>query len=182
MSKNVVYLHRFYEGVQMGTDVPYFYTKNMSIKEKAKKLLEEALEERPDIFLIDFTISENNDIKLVIDSDTGATVDDIVIISRKIEHNLDREVEDFSLTVSSVDITQPFALLRQFKKNIDRKIKVKTETGEKEGKLVAVEANEILIEYKVREPKPVGKGKVTVIKQDKIAFDDIKEAKVVLKF
>jgi len=167
----------------MGTDVPYFYTdKRMNLKNKVEKLLNEALEKRPDIFVLDFNISDTNDIHLIIDGDQGVTIDDIVYISRQIEHNLDRDEEDFSLTVSSFDITKPFHLKRQFVKNLKRKIKVKTNEGEKEGTLIRVDDEKIVLENKVREPKKIGKGKVTVTKLETVPFDQIKDAKVVLKF
>jgi ribosome maturation factor RimP len=154
----------------------------MSLRDKVTKLIDEALESRPDIFILDFDISDANDIHLTIDGDHGVTIDDIVFFSRQIEHNLDRDEEDFSLTVSSFDITKPFHLKRQFKKNIGRKIKVKTTEGEKEGTLMSVDDDQIVLENKVREPKKIGKGKVTVTKQDTIPFEQIKDAKVVLKF
>jgi len=154
----------------------------MNLKHKVEELINEALEKRPDIFVLDFNISDNNDIHLVIDGDKGVTIDDIVFISRQIEHNLDRDEADFSLTVSSVDITKPFHLKRQFVKNLNRKIKVKTNEGEKEGTLITVDDEKIVLENKVREPKKIGKGKVTVTKQETISFDQIKDAKVVLKF
>ena len=154
----------------------------MSLENKVNNLLVSGLKDRPDIFVLDFKISENNDINIIIDGDKGVTIDDIVNLSRHIEHNLDREEEDFALTVSSFDITKPFHLKRQFLKNLNRPLKVKTQTGEVEGVLVNVDENQIVLENKVREPKKVGKGKVTVVKQNNIPFDDIKEAKVVLKF
>ncbi len=154
----------------------------MSLRDKVSRLVDAALETRPDIFVINFDISDNNEINLIIDGDKGVTIDDIVYMSRQIEHNLDREEEDFSLTVSSVDITKPFHLRRQYQKNLNRNIKVKTENGEKQGTLVSMDDDKIVLEYKMREPKKIGKGKVTVTKQDVIPFDQIKEAKVVLKF
>jgi ribosome maturation factor RimP len=51
-----------------------------------------------------------------------------------------------------------------------------------EGQLTAVNGDSITLEWKTREPKPVGKGKVTVRKRHQVAFTDIDEAKVVLKF
>jgi len=154
----------------------------MSLEKNVNDLLISGLKNRPDIFVLDFKISENNDINIVIDGDKGVTIDDIVNLSRHIEHNLDREEEDFALTVSSFDVTKPFHLKRQFLKNLNRPLKVKTQTGEVEGVLVNVDENQIVLENKVREPKKVGKGKVTVVKQNNIPFDEIKEAKVVLKF
>ncbi len=154
----------------------------MALKQKVETLLNQALESRPDLFVLNFDISDNNDINLIIDGDKGVSIDDIVYISRQIEHNLDRDEEDFALTVSSVDITKPFHLKRQFVKNLNRKIKVKTNAGEKEGLLTEVDNDKIVLENKIREPKKIGKGKVTVTKQEEIPFDQIKEAKVVLKF
>ncbi len=160
----------------------FIQMKKMSLQDKVSRLIDEALDSRPDIFILDFKISDTNDIQVVIDGDHGVSIDDIVYLSRQIEHNLDRDEEDFSLTVSSFDITKPFHLKRQFKKNLNRNIKVKTQEGEKEGTLISVNDDKIVLEKKVREPKKIGKGKVTVIKQEEIPFDQIKDAKVVLKF
>ncbi len=154
----------------------------MDFKNRVKDLLDKALKERPDIFLLEFSISDTNNVKIVVDGDNGVSINELVAISREIEHNLDRDEEDFSLTVSSVDITKPFYLKRQFRKNLNRPVKVKTSTGEEEGLLVNVEEDRIVLENKVRESKKTGKGKVTVIKHKNIPFDEIKEAKVVIKF
>jgi ribosome maturation factor RimP len=45
-----------------------------------------------------------------------------------------------------------------------------------------VNDNLITIEWKAREPKPIGKGKVTVQKKAELSFDTIIEAKVLVKF
>ena len=45
-----------------------------------------------------------------------------------------------------------------------------------------VEANEIDLEWKAREPKPIGKGKITVDKRATVPFEDILEAKVKIIF
>ncbi|MDT8347630.1 MAG: ribosome assembly cofactor RimP, partial [Flavobacteriaceae bacterium] len=89
-------------------------------KDKVLQLLNEALAERQDLFLIDLTISEQNNIKIVIDGDEPVSVQDCVFISRAIEHNLDREENDFSLEVTTCGITSPLQNIRQYKKNIGR--------------------------------------------------------------
>ena len=94
----------------------------------------------------------------------------------------DREEEDFSLEVTSAGATTPLELPRQYKKNIGRKLEVKTLNATFEGNLTAVTDVFIALEWKAREPKPIGKGKHTVQKKEEIVFSDIKEAKVVLKF
>lgn len=151
-------------------------------KERVKSLLDKALEEHPSLFLIDFTVGGDNNIRVILDGDSGVNLQDCMDISRAIEHNLDREEEDFSLEVTSAGATSPLVLPRQYNKNIGRKLKVRTVSEELEGTLVQTSENSITLEWKAREPKPVGKGKVTVQKKQEIAFSDIQEAKVILKF
>ena len=146
-------------------------------------MLENALEERQDLFLIEFTFGADNAIKITIDGDNGVLVDDCIFISRAIEHNLDREEEDFSLEVLSAGAASPLILPRQYKKNIGRDLEVKTNDDQKlEANLVEVQDDSIQLKWKTREPKPVGKGKVTVTKEATIAINDIKQAKVKIKF
>ena len=152
------------------------------MEEKVTELLQKALEENPSLFLISLTVTNQNQITVVIDGDKGVSVEDCMTISRAIEHNLDREEEDFSLEVTSAGATSPLRMPRQYNKNIGRKLKVKTSSGELEGTLVETSTNSITLEWKAREPKPVGKGKITVQKKQEIAFSDIQEAKVKLKF
>jgi len=70
-------------------------------RDSVRELLEEGLEKRPDLFLIDFEILEGNKIRIIIDGDKGVLVEDCMYVSRAIEHNLDREEQDFSLEISS---------------------------------------------------------------------------------
>ena len=151
-------------------------------KKQVETLLKEGLEEDESLFLIDFTISTDNKINVVIDGDNGVTVKDCIMISRAIEHNLDREEQDFSLEEASAGAAAPLVLPRQYKKNIGRKIAVRTVDETFEGNLTAASENNIVLEWKAREPKPIGKGKVTVQKRKEIDFSEIKEAKVILKF
>jgi len=151
-------------------------------EDTVKQLLNNALEERLDLFLIDFSVAENNSIKVVIDGDKGVLVEDCVFISRAIEHNLDRENEDFSLEVTSAGATTPLVNIRQYQKNLGRTLKVKSGEEKVEGVLTQATTEAITLEWKTREPKPVGKGKVTVKKQATIAYSDINEAKVLIKF
>jgi ribosome maturation factor RimP len=152
-------------------------------KSKVQDLLEAGLAERQDLFLIDFDVLDNNAIRIVIDGDNGVLVEDCMFISRAIEHNLDREEEDFSLEVTSAGATSVLIHQRQYKKNVGRNLKVVTTEHEKfEGLLVKADDNEIVLQWKAREPKPVGKGKITVEKEAAIAYQDIKEAKVKIKF
>ena len=152
-------------------------------KDTVKDLLDEGLRQREDLFLIDFDVLADNSIKIVIDGDNGVLVEDCMFISRAIEHNLDREEQDFSLEVQSAGATSPLTKKRQYLKNIGRTLKVKTtDNTTLEGTLTQADEDKILLEWKAREPKPVGKGKVTVKKQAEMTYDTISQAQVVIKF
>lgn len=152
-------------------------------KEKVNQLLQAGLEEKPDLFLIDFSINTDNKINVVLDGDKGVTVEDCIFISRAIDNNIDREEHDFSLDVTSCGATSPLKTNRQYIKNIGRELEVKVLSSNTfKGKLTKVEENKITLEWDAREPKPIGKGKATVHKVEEIAFSDIVEAKVMIKF
>ena len=151
-------------------------------KATVKNLLNRAFEERTDLFLLEMTISDDNRIKIIIDGDNGVSVEDCMFIIRAIEHNLDREEVDFALEVASAGASSPIVDKRQYYKNIGRNLEVKTASEKIKGILKDVSDKGVSLEWKVREPKPVGKGKVTVIKVAVIAYSDIVEAKVLIKF
>lgn len=149
---------------------------------KVKDLVEEALALNETLFLIDLSISVNNKIQVTVDGDNGVPLSECIRISRNVEHNLDREEEDFSLEVTTPDISHPLIEKRQYKKNINRILKVKTADEELEGTLTEVDDEKIVLNWKTREPKPIGKGKVTVQKTATVTYKDIKEAKVKIVF
>ena len=163
-----------------GLKVPSFYRR--MLKEKIDLLLHDCFDQRPDLFLIDFSISENNEISVSIDGDNGVKVEDCMFISREIEGNLDRDEIDFSLKVASCGATSPLINSRQYSKHYGRTLTVKTLDDQYEGKLISANDRYINIVWKVREPKPIGKGKITVDKTVKINLNRIKEAKVKVKF
>ncbi|WP_299669536.1 ribosome assembly cofactor RimP [uncultured Polaribacter sp.] len=145
---------------------------------KIKDLVDEALALNESLFLIDLSISLNNKIQVTVDGDNGVPLSECMRISRTINNNLDREEEDFSLEVSTPDISHALTKKRQYIKNIGRILKVKTAAEELEGTLVVADEDKIVLQWKAREPKPVGKGKVTVEKTATLAYKEIKEAKV----
>ena len=147
-----------------------------------KKLVYEAINENHSLFLIDLNFTTDNKIRVVVDGDQGVALKECVRISRHIEHHLDRDHEDFAIEVTSPDITQPLSTERQFKKNLNKVLKIKTEKENIEGTLVDLNEEGISLQWKVREPKPIGKGKITVEKNATIAFKSIKEAKVKITF
>ena len=114
--------------------LPSFYT-TRTFKEKVSGLLEAGLLEKPSLFLVDLSISDSYKIMVTLEGDNGVTLQDCIDISRAIEHNLDREEQDFSLEVASAGVSTPLKLARQYQKNIGRTLKVKLTTETIEAKL-----------------------------------------------
>lgn len=155
----------------------------MTFKDKVQNSVDLALSQREHLFLIDLTINENNKINVVLDGDFGVNLQDCIDVSRAVENGLDREEQDFSLEVASAGVSSPLKLVRQFKKNIGRTLKVKTTTSEEvEAKLTAADDVKITLEWQAREPKKIGKGKETVEKKLELPYENIKEAIVIISF
>ncbi len=155
----------------------------LNLKEKSTLFLNEALEENPELFLIKHEVTSDNHIQVIIDSDANVSIEDCMAVSRKIEHQLDRDEIDFSVEVASPGVSKPLILPRQFKKNIGRKLELHLADNTLiKGDLVEVDVDGVTLEWKAREPKPVGKGKHTVEKSEKFTFKEIKMAKVMVIF
>ena len=154
----------------------------MTFKDKVNGLLTQVLIDKPSVFLIDLTITDNFKIIVNIDGDNGVVLQDCIDISRAIENNLDREEQDFSLEVASVGVGSLLKMVRQYKKNVGRTLIVKLATQTIEAELVEANDNFIILSWKAREPKKTGKGKETVQKRQEIPYIDIKEAIVTVTF
>ncbi|MEK9787565.1 MAG: ribosome assembly cofactor RimP [Flavobacteriaceae bacterium] len=153
----------------------------MTFEDKINDLIEAALRDRTDLFLIECTISSDHHIRILLDGDQGVNLKTCIEISRSIEHNLDRETEDFSLEVASAGVGNPLQNRRQYTKNIGRKLRVERDSEPTlEGVLTAATETDFTLEWKQREPKPVGKGKQTVIKKEILSYQEIKSAKVLV--
>jgi len=154
----------------------------MQVKEIVNDTIKEVLENRPDLFVVEQNISEALDIHLTIDGDELVNISDCIDVSRKIEQALDRDEYDFSIKVQSSGADEPLKFLRQYKKHVGRTFKVKTSTEKIEGKLLKVENDSIILSWKTREKKPVGKGKITINHEKAISYQDIEKANIKLTF
>jgi ribosome maturation factor RimP len=154
----------------------------MTFKEKVSDLLRIGLEEKPNLFLVDLTITDAFKVIITLDGDNGVILQDCIDISRAVEHNLDREEQDFSLEVASVGVGTPLKMVRQYKNNVNRMLIVKLATQTIEAKLTAANDDFITLAWQAREPKKLGKGKETVEKIQEIPYTDIKEAIVTVIF
>lgn len=136
------------------------------------------------LFIVDIKISSRNTITVELDKEEGyVSIDDCVRVSRNIEHNLDRDKEDFELSVTSAGLDKPFVVKKQYIKNIGQLIKVKLNNGKKvEGKLKAVEDDFFIVETERKERVEGKKKKIKIIEDQKLMFDQAKETKVVISF
>ncbi|TSA42861.1 MAG: ribosome maturation factor [Chitinophagaceae bacterium] len=134
-----------------------------------------------DIFLVSMKVKPTNNIKIYLDADGGLGIEKCIKINRalyKIMEEMGMYPDgDFSLEVSSPGLDEPLKLHRQYLKNIDRPVEILLNDDTKmEGKLMEVGELEISIEF------TEGKGKKAIVKKETIAFADIKQTKIQIKF
>lgn len=96
------------------------------IVEIAEQLLAES-----DMFVVECTCNNANEVELIIDSDTSVAIDACVELSRAINEQFDRDVEDFSLMVASAGIGSPLKVYRQYQKLVGRPVEVLLVSGTK---------------------------------------------------
>ena len=155
----------------------------MEFRKKIEELLNNFLEERKDLFLIDLKFSAGDDITVILDGDNGVSLQDCLDASRAIEFNMDREDHDFSLQVMSAGLSEPLSSERQFRKNIGRDLDILMNDSTKiEGELAKVDDEKITLILRYRKPTEVGKGKVDVEEEKEIPYSEIKKALVAIKF
>ena len=154
-------------------------------KEKIIDLANERINELNNgSYLVDVNISSNNRIIVEMDNmNNSVSINDCVSVSRNVEHNLDREMEDFELKVTSPGLDQPFKVINQYYKNIGRKVKiVHLEHGSSEGLLTNVTDQAVTIEWEEKERLDGKKKKIKVKKEKIINYKEIKETKLILSF
>ena len=136
-----------------------------------------------ELYIVEVTVAPGNRINVIIDSMKGATIDDCVMVNRSIEQQLDREVEDFELEVSSPGLTQPFKVLQQYHKNIGREVEVIRKDGQKQvGKLLAMENDIMTIEVQKRVKLKGKKRPEWITEQHNIDINEVKSTKLVINF
>ena len=135
-------------------------------------------------FIVDVSVSKDNDIVLTIESENGKIeLDDCVSLSRFFETKFDREVEDYSLTVSSAGLDQPFKVLRQYLRAIGTKVEVSFKGGKKMIALLeAADEESITLKYSVKEAVEGKKKKELVEHVDRFTMDQVNTVKPFIEF
>lgn len=151
-------------------------------KARVIELVKERLDEK--MFLVEVSINERNVINVFIDSFDGLTIDQCVSVSRNVEHNLDREEEDFELHVSSPGLTESFKVKEQYTKYTGRSVEVVSINSDKklEGILLETGEEEIVVETSARERVEGHKKKQLVVKKHNLKYDEIKSIKAAISF
>ncbi|MEL7586852.1 MAG: ribosome assembly cofactor RimP [Prolixibacteraceae bacterium] len=136
-----------------------------------------------DQFIVDVTVGQANKINVVLDSETGISIDDCIKISRQIEGSLDREEEDFELEVSSAGLGQPFRTHRQYIKNLGAEVEVIFTNGQKQsGILRQADGSGFDLETTTKEKAEGKKKKELVTRMQRISFEETKTVKNIIKF
>ena len=136
------------------------------------------------LFLVDIEISKDNDITIAIESrDADVKIDNCIDIDHIISGVFDRDVEDYSLTVTSAGLDQPFKVLDQYLKFIGSEVEVVVKGGGKVKGILSA-ADEASFEITVSKMVKV-EGSKKKVQQDTVtafAYDNVKSCKPVIKF
>ena len=157
----------------------------MISKKKVKELAQERIDELDKgLYLVEINVSSGNVIQIELDATEGnVAIEDCVSVSRNVEHNLDREAQDFELQVSSAGLDKPLRVTQQYIKNVGEEVKVKfNDNGKIQGVLKSANEDGVVIETTSKERVEGKKKKVTVVKDHELTFDEIKETKIVISF
>jgi ribosome maturation factor RimP len=127
------------------------------------------------MYLVEATVSAANAINVFVDSEEAVTLIDCMELSKHIEAQLDRDVEDFELSVSSAGLSEPFKVARQYAKNINKLVEIVGKDGQKRvGTLLSHSNSGIEAEF-IKKEKPEGaKRKIDVAFKEQIPFEAIK--------
>ena len=135
------------------------------------------------LYIVDVSVSKDNDIEVIIEKEEGIIeLEDCVSMSRFFETCFDREKEDYSLTVSSAGLDQPFKVLKQYLKAVGTKVEVQLKGGKKMvAVLEAADEESITLKYSVKEAVE-GKKKELVEHNDRFTMDQVNAVRPFVEF
>ena len=136
------------------------------------------------LFLIEVTVSRDNDVEITIESEEGIVeLEDCVALSRYFESRFDREQEDYSLTVTSAGLDQPFKVFRQYQKALGTKVEVSLKGGKKMvAVLEAADEESITLKYSAKEAVEGKKKKELVEHVDRYTMDQVNAVRPFIEF
>lgn len=126
-------------------------------------------------FITDVQKSRDNDIVIAVESEKGSVeLDDCTALNEKFQELFSRDEEDYSLTVTSAGLDQPFKVLKQYLKAVGTDVTVRTKDGRKlTGILTGADENGFSLSYKAMESLPGRKRKEAVSREETFRFDAV---------
>ncbi len=140
------------------------------ILEECEKVLKDSQ------FLVDITEKNNNNFTVYVDDYNGLSIGECQRINKQISLAFNKDIEDYSLEVSSPGLDKPFKVREQYIKNIKKQVEVLFKNGEKiTGILEEVNNESIKLEVKTKH------GNKNVRNEQEIEFKNIKSVKIIVK-
>ena len=135
-------------------------------------------------YIVEVTVSKDNDVEIVMESEEGVVeLEDCVAVSRFFESCFDREKEDYSLTVTSAGLDQPFKVLKQYQKAVGTKVEVALKGGKKlVATLAAADETGITLTYSVKEAVEGKKKKELVEHTDRFEMEQVNAVRPYITF
>ena len=135
-------------------------------------------------FIVEITVSKDNDVTLTVEKTSGeVSLDDCVAINDAFLAAFDKDAEDYSLTVSSAGLDQPFKVLAQYVKAIGSQVTALLKGGRKlTGVLTSADEDGISIRYMARELPEGKKKKITVEREERIGFEAVNSVCPLIEF
>jgi ribosome maturation factor RimP len=166
-----------------GADAPLFIAQQLVITDThIRKLIAEKII-GTGYYILSLEIKPGNNIVVELENSGPVSIADCVDISRQIEHNLDRETEDFALQVSSPGLDKPLRDYRQYIKNIGRDLKVTLTTGEElEGRINAADEETVQLIVVTKERVPGKKKRELKEETIQLSYSQIRQAKIKINF
>ena len=135
-------------------------------------------------FIVSINVSRDNDIELTVESENGTVeLEDCVELSRIFEEKFSRDTEDYSLTVSSAGLDQPFKVWKQYLKAVGKKVEVAMKGGKKlVATLSEASGDTVTLIWSALEKPEGGKKKVPVEHTDTFPLSDINSVRYYIDF
>ena len=139
--------------------------------------------EGSDLFLVDVKVGKDNLIEVEIDSDSPVSIEECEKLTREIESEFDRDIEDYTLEVGSAGLTSPFKVKRQYMKYIGQEVETWLKDGKKlSGLLKSADDKGFTLLVKEKVKKPEMKRPVIEDVEHTLGYDEVKQTKYILKF
>ena len=135
-------------------------------------------------FVVEVSVSRDNDVTLTVESVSGTVdMDDCVALSEAFQALFDRDKEDYSLTVSSAGLDQPFKVQQQFRKALGTMVEVCLKGGRKIlGELKSCSPEDITVAYSASEAVPGKKKKESVSKEETFPMKEVNSVRPHIEF